>query len=67
MWSALFPGVLEQLVGIDYVFHDVWGVSRAVFEAFTLGTVAFLLIVGVLGVAVARRQDAARDAAYEAD
>jgi hypothetical protein len=38
-----------------------------VFEAFTLGTVAFLLIVGVLGVAVARRQDAARDAAYEAD
>ncbi|MGW5126513.1 APC family permease [Streptomyces sp. NPDC004069] len=59
-WSALFPGVLEQLFGIDYVFHDVWGVSRTSFEAFTLGTVALLLVVGAVGVAVARREDAAR-------
>ncbi|MEU3839437.1 APC family permease [Streptomyces sp. NPDC028635] len=57
-WSALFPGVLEQLFGIDYVFRDVWGVSRTAFEAFTLGTVALLLVVGVIGVAVARRADA---------
>ncbi|WP_346010744.1 APC family permease [Streptomyces sp. SID5910] len=55
-WSALFPGILEGLFGIDYVFHDVWGVSRAAFEAFTLGTVAVLLIVGAIGVAVARRE-----------
>ncbi|MFJ8545926.1 APC family permease [Streptomyces sp. NPDC093586] len=66
-WAALFPGVLEQLVGIDYVFHDVWGVSRAMFETFTLGTVAVLLAVGLVGVAVARRQDAARGVAYAAD
>ncbi|WP_051886816.1 APC family permease [Streptomyces hygroscopicus] len=64
-WSALFPGVLEQLFGIDYAFRDVWGVSRASFEAFTLGTVAALLIVGVIGVAVARRRDAVRGAAVE--
>lgn len=60
-WSALFPGVLEQLFGVDYVFHDVWGVSRAAFETFTLGTVAALLTVGLAGVAVARRGDAAPD------
>ncbi|MEV5010415.1 APC family permease [Streptomyces sp. NPDC055692] len=62
-WSALFPGVLEHLFGIDYVFHDVWGVSRTSFEAFTLGTVAVLLIVGVVGVVVARREDAVAGAA----
>ncbi|MGW0813082.1 APC family permease [Streptomyces viridiviolaceus] len=65
-WSALFPGVLEQLVGIDYDFLDNWGVSRAAFEAFTLGTVAVLLIVGVIGVVVARREDAVPGAADEA-
>jgi amino acid transporter len=55
-WSALFPGVLEGLLGIDYVFQDVWGVSRASFEAFTLGTVALLLVVGAVGLFAARRQ-----------
>jgi hypothetical protein len=57
-WSALFPGVLEGLFGIDYVFGDVWGVSRATFEAFTLGTVAVLLLVGAAGVTAARRTGA---------
>lgn len=56
-WCALFPGVLEGLFGIDYDFHDVWGVSRASFEAFTLGTVAALLVVGLIGIKAARRQD----------
>lgn len=54
-WSALFPGILENLFGIDYVLDDVWGVSRLTFETFTLGTVAVLLLVGVAGLAVARR------------
>ncbi|MFJ3667031.1 APC family permease [Streptomyces sp. NPDC090106] len=54
-WAALFPGVLESLFGIGYDFHDVWGVSRASFEAFTLGTVAVLLVIGALGVLTARR------------
>ncbi|MFF3504333.1 APC family permease [Streptomyces sp. NPDC003247] len=58
-WSALFPGVLEGLFGIDYVFQDVWGVSRLSFEAFTLGTVAVLLLVGTVGLTVARREAAA--------
>ncbi|MFJ8794488.1 APC family permease [Streptomyces sp. NPDC102462] len=59
-WSALFPGVLEGLFGIGYDFHEVWGVSRTSFEAFTLGTVAALLLIGAVGVAVAGvRQDGA--------
>ncbi|WP_420037197.1 APC family permease [Streptomyces sp. cg28] len=56
-WSALFPGVLEGLFGIDYDFGDTWGVSRLSFEAFTLGTVVLLLLVGALGMAAARRED----------
>lgn len=58
-WSALFPGVLEGLFGIDYDFLDVWGVSRLAFETFTLGTVAVLLLVGAVGMMAARRQAAA--------
>ncbi|WP_371105930.1 MULTISPECIES: APC family permease [Streptomyces] len=58
-WSALFPGVLERLFGIDYAFQDVWGVSRLSFEVFTLGTVAALLLIGTIGVMAARRQAAA--------
>ncbi|MCG7205074.1 APC family permease [Streptomyces arenae] len=55
-WSALFPGVLEGLVGIDYSFQDTWGVSRLSFEAFTLGTVCVLLLIGTIGVRAARRK-----------
>ncbi|MFI7010628.1 APC family permease [Streptomyces sp. NPDC050145] len=58
-WSALFPGVLENVFGIAYDFRDVWGVSRLSFETFTLGTVALLLVVGTIGVRVARRERAA--------
>ncbi|MFD8568440.1 APC family permease [Streptomyces sp. NPDC059639] len=54
-WSALFPGVLESVFGIDYDFQDVWGVSRATFETFTLGTIVVLLLVGAAGLTVARR------------
>ena len=48
--------MLEGLFGIDYDFHDVWGVSRTSFETFTLGTVAALLLVGVIGIKAARRR-----------
>ncbi|MGW7079959.1 APC family permease [Streptomyces sp. NPDC054866] len=60
-WSALFPGILENLFGIDYVFQDVWGVSRLTFETFTLGTIAVLLLVGALGLTVARREGTKAD------
>jgi amino acid transporter len=48
-WVAVFPGTLEGLFGIDYSFKDIWGVSRTQFEVFTLGTLAALLLLGVVG------------------
>ncbi|MDI2125009.1 APC family permease [Yinghuangia seranimata] len=54
---ALFPGLLERLLGVDYDFTGTWGVSRTVFETFTLGTVAILLAVGVLGCVIGARLD----------
>ncbi len=48
-WVAVFPGTLEQLFGIDYPFVEYWGVTQLRFEVFTLGTLAFLLILGVVG------------------
>ncbi|GAA4984526.1 hypothetical protein GCM10025734_07390 [Kitasatospora paranensis] len=56
-WIALFPGVLEHALGVGYDFAGTWGVSRTVFETFTLGTVAVLLALGVAGRAVAVRAD----------
>ncbi|WP_223281373.1 APC family permease [Streptomyces antnestii] len=52
-WAALFPGTLEALLGITYDFHGTWGVSRTAFEAFTLGTVVALLLLGTIGHTVA--------------
>ena len=52
---ALFPGTLEGLLGIDYDFEERWGVSRVTFETFTLGTMAVLLALGILGYVRAAR------------
>lgn len=46
---AVFPGVLERLFGVDYDFEGTWGVSRATFEGFTLGTLAVVVGIAVLG------------------
>ncbi|POX47170.1 amino acid permease [Streptomyces sp. Ru71] len=56
-FSALFPGVLEPLLGVGYDFHETWGVTRTTFEAFTLGTVVLLLAVGALGRALGAARD----------
>lgn len=53
-WVALFPGTLEHLVGLDYDFMDAWGVSFAKFELLTFGTLAFVLLLAVLGYAAGR-------------
>lgn len=50
-WVALFPGTLEKLFSEKYHFEDYWGVSQATFEAFTLGTLAFLLALCAVGYA----------------
>ena len=47
-WVALFPGTLETLFGHDYSVQDSYGVSRMRFEVFTLGTLAVILLAGVI-------------------
>jgi len=52
--GVLFPGSVEGLLGIDYNFTDIWGLSRSRVEAFTLGTITFDLIVALIGFALAK-------------
>lgn len=48
-WTAVFPGTIDRLLGQHYSFADSWGVSQGKFEAFTLGVLAVVLIVSLLG------------------
>jgi amino acid transporter len=48
-WVAIFPGTLDELFGRTYSMHDVYGVSRARFEVFTLGTLAIVVVIGIAG------------------
>jgi glutamate:GABA antiporter len=53
-WVAVFPGTLESLFGLGYDFKDEWGVSRAQFETLTLGTLAVILAIALIGYALGR-------------
>ena len=53
-WVAVFPGTLEKLFGISYDFHGTWGVNRATFEVLTLGTLAVILLIALIGYALSR-------------
>jgi amino acid transporter len=53
-WVAVFPGTLESLLGVDYDFEAIWGVSQGTFEAFTLGTLGALMVLGLVGYVRAR-------------
>jgi amino acid transporter len=69
-WTATFPGTLESLFGVDYDFVDVWGVSRATFTLLTLGTLAVVLLIAVVGYALGadvRRETVVAPVAAEAD
>jgi amino acid transporter len=52
-WVAIFPGTLEELTGHSYSVMDSYGVTRLRFEVFTLGTLAIVLAVGVIGYIMA--------------
>lgn len=48
-WVAIVPGTLEHAFGIDYDFVDSWGVPFGQFEALTLGTLAFIVMLSLVG------------------
>ncbi len=48
-FEAVFPDVLEKVFGVGYGFKDSWGVGRGEFELLTLGTLAIIVVVGVVG------------------
>jgi amino acid transporter len=48
-WTAVFPGTLDKLLGLDYSFKDSWGVSQGKFEAFTLGTLVVVVAIYIAG------------------
>ncbi|WP_399553255.1 APC family permease [uncultured Propionibacterium sp.] len=48
-WVSVFPGTLETLIGMDYDFSQASGVSYASFEALTLGTLAFIVLLALVG------------------
>jgi len=48
-WVAVFPGVLEHLLGVSYDFKGTWSVSRLTFETFTIGTLAVVIAIAVVG------------------
>lgn len=47
-WVAIFPGSINHLFGQGYSVPDNYGVSWAKFEVFTLGTLAVILVFGVI-------------------
>jgi glutamate:GABA antiporter len=48
-FEAVFPDVLEKVFGVGYGFKGSWGVGRGEFELLTLGTLAIIVVVGVVG------------------
>jgi len=48
-FEAIFPDVLEKGFHVSYGFKGTWGVPRWEFEALTLGTLAVIVLIGVVG------------------
>jgi amino acid transporter len=49
-WAAIFPGTIDEYVfGLHYSVQDNYGVSRARFEVFTLGTLAVVVGIAAIG------------------
>jgi hypothetical protein len=53
-FGVIFPGTLEGLLGIDYSFKDIWGLSRINVQIFTLTTIIVDILIGVIGYILAK-------------
>jgi amino acid transporter len=51
--STIAPSVLYRIFGASYSFQDSWGVSGLRFELFTVGTLVCVVIIGLVGYAMA--------------
>ena len=51
---AVFPGTLESSSGSTTTSRTTWGVSRGTYEALTLGTLAVVLAIALIGYAMGR-------------
>jgi hypothetical protein len=49
----VFPDSLESLFGVGYNFKDTWSVTRTTFELLTLGTLLVIVLLGIVGYALA--------------
>lgn len=47
--GVVFPGTVEGLLGVEYNFEEIWGLSRGPVQLFTLGTLAVVVLIGVVG------------------
>jgi glutamate:GABA antiporter len=53
--EAVFPGLIWRLVGQDYgSFKEAWGVSRVTFEVLTLGSLAVVIALALIGYAAGK-------------
>jgi amino acid transporter len=48
-WTAVFPGTLDKLFGLPYSFDESWGVSQLTFELFTIGVLAVIVAIFLIG------------------
>jgi amino acid transporter len=46
---ALFPGILESALGMEYDYAEIWGTTQGAVMGFTLGTFAVVVLIGVVG------------------
>ena len=53
--GVVFPGTIEGILGIDYNFEDIWGLTRSKVEIFTLGTILADLMIGFVGYAMGQK------------
>lgn len=47
--GVVFPGTLEGLLGIEYNFQEIWGMSRSDVQLFTAGTMIVVILIAIAG------------------